>query len=242
MAYSARPTSTDGLTKQIYQPAHGFTLGQVVIFNGSAYVLSKADTLAHSQSSLMVSIITDVDNFYVTQTGWVSSLPLALGLVAGTQYYVSPTVAGTLTSTIPSIVGQIVLSCFVADTTTSGYFYTSSGMQVESGQIFNWSIVSIDTIMTVNSGYFTSSLGVLNMTLPTVSTVGDIIRISNLGGNFTVVQVNAGHLITFGNDNTTLGAGGSITSAAIGDTVELICYNANAGWNVLSSMGNFTIV
>ena len=252
MAYSARPTSTDGLTKLIYQPGHGFVVGEIIYYKAgivNAYVPAFADAPAHCGSPLMVSIIIDVNNFYATQEGWVTGITSNYGspFSTGVQYYLNdvsgglPNGPGTLTTTAPTANGHVISALFWADTTSSGYFTSTSGMVIESGQLFNWAIVGVDTPMLVNNGYMTSSLTTLNMTLPALSAVGDIIRITNLGGNFTVVQI-AGQQITFGDDNTTLGAGGSITTASVGDTVELVCYNANTGWQVLSSMGNFTIV
>lgn len=108
---------------------------------------------------------------------------------------------------------------------------------------FPWTVVTTNTLMGVNNGYFTSSGGTLLMTLPTVVAVGSTIRISNIAGNFRIVQ-SASPLqsINFGDDTTTPGAGGSVTSMDVGDTVELVCYAANTGFQVLSSMGNFVIV
>lgn len=237
MAYSARSMSTDSLTKLVFQLAHGFTVGQIVVSNGTALVLSKADNLADCQGSMMVSIVVDVNSFYVTQTGWVSGLPITY--IPGTQYYVSPSSAGNLTSTMPSSSGNIILSCFVADTTASGYFYTSSGFEIESGPLFNWTTATSNTNMGVNQGYFTFSVITLHMTLPPVANIGDVIRISNLKGNFSVLT-NVGQTINFGNDIVSTG----ITSNAVGDTLELICYLATPVplFQVLSCMGNLTYV
>ena len=240
MAYSARPLSTDELTKLVFQVAHGFTVGQVVTFNGANYVLSLADTLADCQAPLIISILIDANNFYVTQAGYVTGLPAVY--VAGTQYYISPTVSGTLTSTEPFNVGEVIVPCFVADTTTSGYFYTNSGATVQSSGLFSWQIVSVNTSMVVNTGYIYAAAGANNLKLPTVASVGDIIRITNLGaGNFTITQ-SAGQSLIFGNDVTTIGAGGSTISQNPGDSIEFICTNANINFTVLSSMGNFTLV
>ena len=90
-------------------------------------------------------------------------------------------------------------------------------------------------------GYMTSSVGTITLVLPAISNLGDLIRITNLGGNFSLTQ-SVGQSINFGNDTTTVGVGGSISSLNIGDSLELVCYFANTGFQVLSSMGNLTIV
>ena len=106
---------------------------------------------------------------------------------------------------------------------------------------FPWTVVSANTAMAVNNGYMTSSGGTLLMALPTVAAVGDVIEITNLGGNFQITQ-SIGQSINFGDDTTTVGVGGSITSMRIGDTIEVVCYFANTGFQVIGSVGNFTIV
>ena len=244
MAYSARPTSTNELTQLVNLNTHGFFVGQCVIFNG-AWTLAKADTMAHSEGTWIVSIVPDVNSFYVTQTGWVNNLnPIyfdAGSITAGVQYYLSALNSGKFSTVIPASAGNSVLPCLVCDTTTTGYFYGGSGTQVESGPLFNWTVSTVNTNMGPNQGYFTTSGGTLNMTLPPTGGIGigDIVRVSNLAGNFSVLT-NAGQTINFGDELVMT----SITSVDVGDTLELVCYQAvpNALYQVLSSMGNLTWV
>jgi hypothetical protein len=44
-----------------------------------------------------------------------------------------------------------------------------------------------------------------------------------------------------GNQDTTTGAGGSLTATDPSDGVELLCTTANTDFTVLSSMGNITV-
>ncbi len=52
----------------------------------------------------------------------------------------------------------------------------------------------------------------------------------------------AGQQIFFGTTQTTLGGGGSLTSSATRDSIEIVCVVANLTWNVISSQGNITVV
>lgn len=106
-----------------------------------------------------------------------------------------------------------------------------------------WKIITTDTLLVPQTGYMTSSGGLINVTLPLVAPVGSIIRITSLAGTFRIVQ-NAFPLqsINFGADTTTPGAGGHITSMDRGDTLELVCYAANTGFQVISCVGNFVII
>jgi hypothetical protein len=60
-------------------------------------------------------------------------------------------------------------------------------------------------------------------------------------GGWTITQ-NANGVIHFGNKSSTVGVGGSLASVHIRDAVELICCVANNEWNVISSVGNLTVV
>jgi hypothetical protein len=243
MAYSARPTSSNALTELVSLTAHGFVVGQVIIYDG-AWVLAEASSLAACAGSWMVSIVIDANDFYVTQTGYVGPFTAAAGndvpYTPGVQYYLSPTSAGHLTTVMPAAAGQVVLPCFVADSTDTGYFYGGSGTLVESGQLFSWSTVNTNVANTgVNKGYFTSSGGTITLTLPPDGSVavGDEIRVSNLAGNFEIL-LHASQTINFGD----VVAATSITSSAVGDSIELVCYQSTPHvlYNALSIIGNLT--
>lgn len=243
-AFTARPLTTNLLQNLVNQTAHDFSVGQIVIYNGS-WVLANASTAAECAGSWIVSFVQDANNFIVTQEGWVNNLDPAFfdadSITPGIQYYVSVTNDGFFTSVQPNGSGQIVLPCLVCDTTTSGYFYGGSGIVVSGGgSSFIWSIVSVNTAMDANHGYLTSTGGSINLALPTSIAVGDIVRVSNLLGTFVITQA-AGQVVSLGNEVTTTGTGGSITSTHVGDSLEIICVNANVDFQVLSSMGNLTV-
>ena len=187
MAYSARRISVNSISNYITQPNHGFAVGNVVTFNGAAYVLARANSLYNSQGVLMVSVVPDANHFVAIQDGYITQLPTAR--TPGIQWYLDPVNAGQLTSIIPSSVGNVILPCFVSTNSFEGYFQSNAGQLIESGQLFNWTVVSMNTIMAVNNGYISSSGGLLNMQLPPSSLIGDIIRITNIGGNFKIVQL-----------------------------------------------------
>lgn len=104
-----------------------------------------------------------------------------------------------------------------------------------------WNDVTGSITLVVNNGFNVTS-GAVVLTLPTTSAQHSIIRICLSGGtSFTVAQ-GAGQSIRVGSSVSTTGAGGSISSTAVGDCVELLCTTANLSWEVISSMGNITVV
>jgi hypothetical protein len=56
------------------------------------------------------------------------------------------------------------------------------------------------------------------------------------------IAQNASEVIHFGNIDTTVGVAGYIQSTLARDSVELICCVTDNEWNVVSSVGNITIV
>ena len=104
-----------------------------------------------------------------------------------------------------------------------------------------WFVVAINVAMGVNNGYISNAGGQIQLLLPAVAPVGSIVRVvANTAGGWQITQ-NAGQSIRFGNMLTTVGGGGSLTSTAIGDAVELVCAVANSGWIALSGVGNVNV-
>ena len=118
----------NGATKLVAQTSHGFTVGQPVYFNGTAYALANASTDATSEALGIVSAVVDANDFKLTGLGYITGLS---GLTAGSTYYLGTT-AGTLSATQPSTAGQVSKPMFVADSATSGYVIQSRGVVVSS--------------------------------------------------------------------------------------------------------------
>lgn len=235
MAQSARLLTSSALQKYIQQNNHGFTVGQVISYNGSAYALAKADTLPNCQGVLMVSLIVDANNFYACQEGYMFNLPTAR--TPGEQFYVDPVNAGLLTNVMPALNGQVILPCFVSTSSFEGWFYTGSGRRIEPALPFGWTVVLTDTLLAVNQGYFSLTGSVNNLTLPATAAIGDEIIIANIGGSFMVKQTGV-QLIQYGNVITTVGAAGTLTSSTQGDTITLVCYQTDDRFQVTSSIGS----
>lgn len=106
---------------------------------------------------------------------------------------------------------------------------------------FGWSVITANQTAAINNGYFCNKAGTLALALPATSAVGDVIEVANintaLGVQFTQA---AGQQIFFATASTTLGATGTLTSSAVGDTLKMVCRTANTVWQVVSSIGNWT--
>jgi hypothetical protein len=97
--------------------------------------------------------------------------------------------------------------------------------------------------MAIDTGYTAEDAGAaVAFTLPATAVYGAVIRVAGVeAGGWTIAQ-NAGQSINFGNLTTTIGVAGSLASTNQFDAVELLCVVANTTFNVLSSIGNITVV
>ena len=127
----------------------------------------------------------------------------------------------------------------------SGITTTASGdtIFIDLTSVAVWHTIIASQALVVNEGYICIAPGgALSLSLPVVSAVGDIIEVTLDGStSFTITQ-GAGQQIRLGNLATTAGVGGSLASSQQGDSIRMVCSVANLKWNILSSMGNPTIV
>ncbi len=104
-----------------------------------------------------------------------------------------------------------------------------------------WTVITANQTAAVNNGYFCNKAGTLTLALPLASAVGDVIEVINIntatGTQFTQA---ANQQIFFATASTTLGATGTLTSSALGDSLKLVCRTANLVWYVSSAVGNWT--
>jgi hypothetical protein len=118
-----------GTVDKITQTAHGFVVGEVLYYTGSAYAKARADTSATAEVIGMVSRVIDANTFEATLEGKVTGLT---GLTAGAAYFLSATTAGAITVTEPSTLGYVSLPLGVAISTTVFYVRSSRGAVVGS--------------------------------------------------------------------------------------------------------------
>lgn len=113
-----------------------------------------------------------------------------------------------------------------------------------AGGGLTWTVVTGTTqAAAVNNGYIANNAGLVTVTLPATSVVGDIVAVIGINNatGWKVAQ-NAGNQIFIGISSTTGGTGGSLASSQTRDSVYLLCTSTNANWQVLNPMGNITVV
>ena len=124
-------SSGSGVSKEIHQDTHGFVVGNLVYLNSTVYTKAIADAIATAEVVGIVSAVAaGTDDFTLSGGGYVSGLS---GLTAGAVYFLSDTTAGAMTATEPTTEGHISKPIFIADTTTSGYFFNMRGAVIGGG-------------------------------------------------------------------------------------------------------------
>jgi len=162
--------------------------------------------------------------------------------------------AGAMTELGVATHGQIPIGSTGADpvlaTITQGANITvtnaagSITIAAAGGGGISWSIITADLDpMVIDNGYICNKGGLLSMTLPATSVVGSVLRVTGMNTNvgWRIVQ-RANQQIHFSGLSTTAGAGGYLESTLKRDSVELVCVVADLDFNVISSVGNLTIV
>lgn len=227
-AYTPRALSTNRLQQVVNQPTHGFSVGDVVIydFNGfpaAPWFLALANMTSSCFCSMMVSFVLDVNNFVVTQMGYISNIT-SQTLSQGGNYYLSPTNAppAQLTVIRPTSVGQVILPCFVANSPTSGFFFGGSGELIEPATAFTWNVETAGPVnMLANNGYIINSASPITLNLPATFAVGDIITVTGINTGGWIIQNGGAQEILIGQQGAT-SLGGTLASTNGQDSVDLI--------------------
>lgn len=191
-------------------------------------------------------------------TNNVVNAPFPLSATQGGLGVASPTAHGVLigegASAVTPIVlgaGQVLIGTTASDpaaatlTAGTGISITSAtGAITINASASNWvDETGASVTMATNTGY-TSDDGatLVTFTLPTTSAIGDYVEINGKGSGLWTIAQASGQQIHFGNQATTSGATGTLSSTLQFDNVRLRCLTANTIWTVTSAVGNLTVV
>lgn len=108
-------------------------------------------------------------------------------------------------------------------------------------KLFITTVVTTSQTMQITNRYFANGSGLVTLTLPLTSDVGDEIEVAAINANGWLIAQNTGQQIQVRNTTTTLGTGGSLASTAIGDAARICCTVANTKWILLSHEGTLSV-
>ncbi len=110
-----------------------------------------------------------------------------------------------------------------------------------SNPFFTWSVITANQMAISQEGYMVDGVGVIEISLPLSSSVGDIFSVIDIGGNGWKITQSAGQQINFGTSASTVGVTGYVQSIFRGDCATFICSEASLTWEVFPGIGNLTI-
>ena len=150
--------------------------------------------------------------------------------------------------------GQIIIGGVAAPNMAVGTLTAGAGISVVNGQNTiqissvgggtTWKVINANQALVNGEGYFVdTSGGPISLSLPVTAALGDHFKIYNLNAaNQVTITQGAGQQIRIASAATTAGAGGSLATTAAGDSLEIVCSVANNNFNVVSLIGNITVV
>lgn len=181
--------------------AHGFAVGNILYWTGSAYAKAKADAAATADIAAIVEQVIDTDNFLISKSGGPSAyIPGLSGLTSNTQYYLSAATAGATTTTRPSSVGQYIVPVYKGVSTTSAMFRPGEPVAIEGfsqstlGLSANTSVTEAQIL--ANAAIACSNSAAITVTLPAVSGLASGTRLqvvfeANGGGDVVVAPAGS---------------------------------------------------
>ncbi len=121
---------------------------------------------------------------------------------------------------------------------------TTSWISLAQSQQFVWNSAPSSQAMMANNGYITtSSSGLVSLSLPSVSVVGQPLSVAGMGSSGWEITQGTGQIVHVGSSPTTSGTGGSISSSNQYDSINLLCIVANTTWTTVGKpQGTLTIV
>jgi hypothetical protein len=94
--------------------------------------------------------------------------------------------------------------------------------------------------MTVKTGYIVNSPSLVLLQLPAIASIGSLISVVDQGSGGWRITQGENQSIQVGNQLTTVGVTGRVSSTSLGDAIDLLCV-ANGRWTAIGLNGNLEI-
>lgn len=234
-------------TTAAFSWTNALTDGQVVI--GSTAGNPQAASITSTGGDLNITAGSNTLDFALNTVG------VAKGGTGSTSFNTKGVVVSgaTGTSALTSITltdGQFVIGS-TAGSPAAGTISAGNGVSIVSGS--NTITISASGIcatsevtgtsqaMAVNTDYIANNAGLVTLTLPATSAIGDEVSVLYKGAGGWKIDYTTNQQIRVGTSLSTISTG-NIASTAAGDCIRLKCITANTLWTAVSVQGNITVV
>lgn len=226
------------------------TAGAILAGTATAnQVLLSGSTAAPAWSTATYPATTTINQFlYSSAANTITGLATANSASLVTTSAGVPVFSSTMTN------GQVIIGSTGA-TPTAATLTAGTGVTITNGAgsitlsatgTGTWVNQNSSTVtMAANTGYtINNGASLVTLTLPTTANQGDFIEINGSSAGGWIIAQAAGQQISFGNQNTTSGATGTLASTNLHDCVRLRSTAASGSttWVVVSVIGNLTVV
>lgn len=230
---SAQGVSTSGSGSTLTLTNADWTTTQ----KGVGVLATNAETIAGSSTTKAVTP-DDLKAKLGTQTQYAA--PYGNGTTGAVQWSSALTDGQVLIGATGSAPSAATLTAGANVTITNAA--NSITISAASGGMTWTEVTGTSQNMAVGSGYVANNAGLVTLTLPTTAAFGDIMRVSGKGAGLFKVAQNSGQTMRIAGTSTTTGVGGSLTAIERYDSLEILCITANTDFEIISSVGNFTVV
>lgn len=110
-----------------------------------------------------------------------------------------------------------------------------------NSNITGWVTITGNMTLVANAGYVCDNSSLITLSLPASASFGDTINVVGKGYGGWKISQGAGQIIHFGQQSTTQGVGGYLSSQNTFDRIELLCITPNTDWVVLQVIGNINV-
>ena len=147
------------------------------------------------------------------------------------------------------LIGEGTGSIVATSPGTAGQFFVSNGasadptFQTATPQLVVTTVAGTTQAMLSNHSYIANSASLTTFTLPTTSSVGDLIRVtgSSLNTGGWKVTYTTGQIIWGPAGASTVTTGNAASAAAAAQSFEIICTIANTTWTIINNSGTITL-
>jgi hypothetical protein len=241
--------SVAGMTITIYGNSTAVNSNNIVEGNSGLFYSS-----VRFDASLATKTTNDlaegVSNFYYNPASFIGTGGASIS-VTGRTITVYATVGGGSTVyagnglayeglTLNNVLGFVGTGG--ASVSLTGNTYTIYAATA-AASLMDWTeVTGASQGMAIDSGYIANNGSRVSLYIPTTAAQGSVVRVVGVGAGGWELSQGVSSIIYFGNVSTTAGVSGLIQSTNARDSVEMLCVIANLQWNVISSIGNLTVI
>lgn len=208
--------SGERITKAINQSSHGFNVNDVLGWSGGTYNKPKANGLYDGEVIGIVSKCIGVNDFELTQAGYVTGLTASF--TPNTTYFLSESTPGLLTAIEPSTVNYISKSMLIANTTSTGWvlpyagYLISSGI-TEGGPLIKSVCIPVAQYYMTSTDFFVGATNANAVFLPSSPKSGMVVVVADVDNSASIAfPINIfGSIIGGGTSASITNASGSLT-------------------------------